>query len=339
MRQQEQELPRKTGPISEEVMQELRKKTFEELSDELFLMGNGKGQEDLMDAYVQLMQEKCPPDDGSFDFDAAMDTVKKRIAGQDSPCSTEYDFLQRLTVEELELLSKAGESNGEAESFLAAVQRETMSREGAEPAPNRVEAARNEKLPKEGPRKAKVFSFRAMRGAAAIVVVTVVLTLGCMVGAQASGLNVFGALAEWTADVFHFVPSFSGSDPVRNALREQDIPEELAPAWVPERFTLENVETLSNDEGNSTAAEYVGADGTLSIEIGKYKNPDPLADWDCQKDSEDAKPFISHERQFYIISNLECTTAIWSDGQSLIINIWGNVSTEEMMDIISSIGG
>ena len=124
-----------------------------------------------------------------------------------------------------------------------------------------------------------------------------------------------------------------------NALREQDIPEELAPAWVPERFTLENVETLSNDEGNSTAAEYVGADGTLSIEIGKYKNPDPLADWDCQKDSEDAKPFISHERQFYIISNLECTTAIWSDGQSLIINIWGNVSTEEMMDIISSIGG
>ena len=139
MRQQEQELPRKTGPISEEVMQELRKKTFEELSDELFLMGNGKGQEDLMDAYVQLMQEKCPPDDGSFDFDAAMDTVKKRIAGQDSPCSTEYDFLQRLTVEELELLSKAGESNGEAESFLAAVQRETMSREGAEPAPNRVD--------------------------------------------------------------------------------------------------------------------------------------------------------------------------------------------------------
>ena len=87
MRQQREKMPDQAGHISQKVIQELQGKTFEELSDELFLMGDGEGQEDLMDIYVQLMQEKCPPDDGTFDFDTAMDEVRKRIATEIKPCS------------------------------------------------------------------------------------------------------------------------------------------------------------------------------------------------------------------------------------------------------------
>lgn len=75
---------RNKDTVSWETLQRLRKKSFDELSDELFLMGDGEGQEDLMDLYVQVMQEKCPPDDGTFDFDAAWKEVLKMIESQNS---------------------------------------------------------------------------------------------------------------------------------------------------------------------------------------------------------------------------------------------------------------
>lgn len=339
MRQQRQEPPNKAGHVSEAVLHELQKKSFEELSNELFLMGDGKGQEDLMDIYVQLMQEKCPPDDGSFDFDAAMDEVKKEIAEQADSFPSKYTFLQLLSREDLELLSKVRESNDEAESLLLAVQKEAMSRDKIGTVSNKEPPAQPDGSSKKDPRKAKAFSFRALGSIAAIAAITVTLMLGGMVGAQASGLNVFGALAEWTDELFHFVPAELANDPIRNALKEQDIPEDLAPTWVPERFELKNVEPFSNDLGNSVTAEYVCASGVLGIEISKYKDSALLVDWDCQKDSDDVKPFVSHERQFYILWNDGNTTATWSDSQSLIINIWGDISTEEMQDIISTIGG
>lgn len=339
MRQQRQEPPNKTGHVSEAVLHELQKKSFEELSNELFLMGDGKGQEDLMDIYVQLMQEKCPPDDGSFDFDAAMDEVKKEIAEQADSFPSKYTFLQLLSREDLELLSKVRESNDEAESLLLAVQKEAMSRDKIGTVSNIEPPAQPDGASKKDPRKAKAFSFRALGSIAAIAAITVTLMLGGMVGAQASGLNVFGALAEWTEDFFHFVPTGLDNDPVRNALKEQDIPEDLAPTWVPERFTFQRVTPLSADEGNSVIIEYANNDNVLFIEISKYNDPVHLIGWDYQKDSDDATPFLSFGRKFYILLNLECATATWSDSQSLIINIWGDVSTEEMMDIISSIGG
>lgn len=339
MRQQREKQPIKAGHISEEVIQELRKKTFDELSDELFLMGDGEGQDDLMDVYVQLMQEKCPPDDGSFDFKAAMDEVKKRIAKETDSLSSKYDFLQTLTTENLELLLKVGDSYYEVESLLDAVRKEAMRREKNEPVSNKVQSIPSDGTQKKSSHKRKVLSLRTLGGIAALVVLSAVLTVGCMVGAQASGLNVFGALAEWTDDFFHYVPSQSANDPVRIALIDQGIPGELAPTGIPKWLEIKNIETLSSDEGNSATIEYVGTNSSLTIEISKYNDPIYLAGWDCQKDSGDAKPFVSHERQFYILWNDGQTAATWSDDQSLLINIWGNISTEEMMEIVSSIGG
>ncbi|MBO5035015.1 MAG: hypothetical protein J6C43_05345 [Oscillospiraceae bacterium] len=189
------------------------------------------------------------------------------------------------------------------------------------------------------PRRARRSAFRRLWPIAATVLITVALTVGCMVGVQATGLNVFGALAEWTDEFFHFVPVPSDRDRIKNALKEQGIPEELAPAWVPEGFELEKIESLTHDGGSSITIEYVGTEGSLVIDINKYNNPIYLIDWDYQKDSPGADPFVSHERQFYILSNEGDTTATWSDGQALLINLWGNVSAKEMMYIISSIGG
>lgn len=292
------------------------------------------------------------------------------MTAQNGSSGHKFKFLEQLSVEDLESLLCLSSDAEETEAFLDAVAEVIAEREKEHPTgrlPN-VDDAWNEfqtlyqnhssehmtpdddqeeddpiPAPRKSvsrlPRRARCSAFRRLWTVAATVLITVALTVGCMVGVQASGLNVFGALAEWTDEFFHFAPAPSDKDRVKNALKEQGIPEELAPAWVPERFDLEKVRPFSNDEGYSVTIEYVSVDRFLTVEIKKYNDPTYLTSWDHQKDSVDAEPFVSHERRFYILSNEGDTTATWSDGQALLINIWGNASAEEMMDIISSIGG
>lgn len=278
-----------------------------------------------------------------------------------------YKFLEQLAMEDLEYLLCLSSDSEEMEEFIDAITDIIVAREREHPTgrlPNvddawneflqtyntpekraeiemlEEELASNPAVPsiEKRPSRRRT-TFRHIWHIAAAAVLAVVLTLGSMIGAQAAGVNVFGALAEWTDEFFHYIRPHSNGDLIRNALRDQDIPEELAPAWIPERYALKNVETPSNDEGNYATAEYVSTGDGLFIEISKYNDPVYLIGWDYQKDSDNAEAFISHGRKFYVLSNLDCTTATWSDGESLIINIWGDLSIEEMMDIISSIGG
>lgn len=299
------------------------------------------------------------------------------MIAQNGSSGHKFKFLEQLSVEDLECLLCLSSDAEETEAFLDAVAEVIAEKEKEHPTGRlpSVDDAWNEfqtlyqnhssehmppdddkeddqedqededpiPAPRESasrqPRRVRRSPFRRLWPIVATVLITVALTVGCMVGVQATGLNVFGALAEWTDEFFHFAPAPSDRDRIRNALKEQGIPEELAPAWVPERFELEKVEPRVYDGGNSINAEYVDADGSLHIQITKYDDSTHLINWDYQKDSPDAEPFVSHKRQFYIISNEGDTTATWSDSQALLINLWGNVSAEEMMDIISSIGG
>lgn len=55
------------------------------------------------------------------------------------------------------------------------------------------------------------------------VAAVVAVTFSSMVAAQAFGFDIFGALARWTAETFHFVPEtpVSASNPESEALRER----------------------------------------------------------------------------------------------------------------------
>lgn len=299
------------------------------------------------------------------------------MIAQNGSSGHKFKFLEQLSVEDLECLLCLSSDAEETEAFLDAVAEVIAEREKEHPTGRlpSVDDAWNEfqtlyqnhssehmppdddkeddqedqededpiSAPRESvsrlPRRVRRSAFRRLWPIAATVLITVALTVGCMVGVQATGLNVFGALAEWTDEFFHFVPAPSDRDRIKNALKEQGIPEELAPDWVPEGFELEKIEPLTYDGGKSITIEYVGADGSLVIEISKYSDSIHLTNWDYEKDSIDAEPFVSHERQFYILSNDGDTTATWSDGQSLLINIWSNISAKEMKYIIGSIGG
>lgn len=73
MDENKQARPGEKFRVSEALKAELRERTYEELCDELFLLHpENVAEEALVEAYIEIMEEKCPPDDSGFDYDGAL---------------------------------------------------------------------------------------------------------------------------------------------------------------------------------------------------------------------------------------------------------------------------
>lgn len=182
--------------------------------------------------------------------------------------------------------------------------------------------------------------WRTLRIAAA----TVALLFALMVGAQASGLNVFGALAQWTSEVFHFG---SGQSEIQsenyqaflNALVENKIATKLAPTWLPSGFVASEPIVKNDDESISILISFSNAEGDIfHIDIDRYTSQIELVNGSFEKDPTFVESYLSRGKTFYIFSNIDSITATWAE-DSIIETIWGNLSENDMKAIIDSIGG
>lgn len=175
---------------------------------------------------------------------------------------------------------------------------------------------------------------------------TVALLFALMIGAQAAGMNIFGNLAQWTDELFFFLPS--DKDAARNAeyqamfqeaLEEAGMPGELAPAWYPKGFTAEKPEIWNDDMGISIEARFKNEDGEVFVvSADKYNETVDFAPDPFEKDSGSVEIYTSNERTFYMMSNLNTITATWGDG-SLVETIRGELSADEVKKMIDSMGG
>ena len=95
------------------------------------------------------------------------------------------------------------------------------------------------------------------------IAATVIFMFAMLIGAQAAGIDVFGAIGRWTDETFHFV-SFPHSIPqdqettapnlenvetcnvIKGALKDCEIPEELAPTWYPVGIEASDPKILSD---------------------------------------------------------------------------------------------
>lgn len=168
------------------------------------------------------------------------------------------------------------------------------------------------------------------------------------VSAQAFGFDLFGALARWTAEIFHIgsdeVPhaaitlrplaegESANYDSLQEAAEAFGITEPVVPTWVPERFELMNV-TAANREGKIfICAEYVHEDEFLQIRYNEI-----VANSNIVEKEHGAVNLHSYGNiQHYLISDLDRTKAVWQNG-SLECCIAGNTSEQEMMDMIDSV--
>ncbi len=174
-----------------------------------------------------------------------------------------------------------------------------------------------------------------------IAAAAVALTLALMMGVQASGLNVFGTLAQWTDNILHFglgKPS-DNYDLFLEELGKNGIPKELAPSWYPTDFVASEPLIETNDSSVFAKISFTNTEGeSFCIGIDRYGSPKEIEQIAFEKDHTSAEPYLSHGKTFYIFSNTDFTTATWVN-EALSESIWGNLSVEDVKAMIDSIGG
>lgn len=175
----------------------------------------------------------------------------------------------------------------------------------------------------------------------ALVAAVIGLFTALLVAAQAAGLDVFGSMARWTDETFHFVvaPAKDETAELRAALREQGIPEEYAPTWVPEGFHGEEPVVFLAEDIIQISTRFSNEKEKFQISITQVPRKDLLTATDYEKDSSDVILYSNNYQVFYIFSNLEQQLATWSDGKEFSIEICGQLSVKDIKSIIDSIGG
>lgn len=189
-----------------------------------------------------------------------------------------------------------------------------------------------------------------------IVALVAVAALFIALCAQAAGFNILGAFGKWTGEIFGFSSS-DGSDNISTDFRAKDdnseiyfelkaalercgITEDLVPTWYPEGFEAESPEVKKSKLNDVISCYFSGEnDSHFIIKITRYNDPSKIEVPFFEKDGSTFKEYVSGDRLFYILSNLDSTTAIWSDGEIYTIHILGDISTDEIKAIIDSIGG
>jgi hypothetical protein len=276
-----------------------------------------------------------------------------------------YAYLDQLSTRQLEelLLADAEDTSGQDTSevilHILEVLQERDDGLAAEPVDvdraweefltcyNTPEGEGRSLYPSEEPTKAVPSvkkRFPALWRTARIAAATVALLFALMVGVQASGLDVFGVLAQWTSERLHFgkgqsIIQSENYQMFLNTLVENDIAKEIAPTWLPSGFIASEPVVESNDAMVSVKILFSSASGDdFSIRIARYASEAELLQGAFEITNNTVDPYISNNRKFYIFSNTDFVTASWADGV-LSESVWGNISLSDVKKIVDSIGG
>lgn len=169
------------------------------------------------------------------------------------------------------------------------------------------------------------------------------------VTAQAFGLDIFGAIARWSSEIFHLSSSSTPYATIRtNPLDEGEeayydtleeaveafgITEPIAPKWIPERFGLIRVTAINKASGVFICADYESNDGNLQI---RYREKSEFNFSSLEQEGSDVEAYSSGELKHYLLSDMDRQKVFWQNGE-LECRVSGNVSRKEMKDIVDSI--
>jgi len=197
--------------------------------------------------------------------------------------------------------------------------------------PERMEhadLAQTKQHPLEVPPK-RVIPLRRVWRTALVAAAAIVCMFAVMVTAQAAGVDVFGAMARWTEDIFSFgqIPSDSqvsdnldgeadGQEfsSLQEALDAYGMTEVHEPSWLPEGYALDGVDVLAVDDPflQSFSASYTDGAGFVGIGIVSY---DGTPATQVQKVGGPVKSVEKNGIMFYHIENSVGRTIAWYSAQ------------------------
>ena len=186
-------------------------------------------------------------------------------------------------------------------------------------------------------------------------VVAILVVLGSMVTAQALGIDVFGAIARWTNETFHFATSSQNGDTfntdiqnsngyspdgeygsLQEALDACGIDQNVNPQQLPDGFELARVSVRSLPSQVIIEAMYTSNNRIFSLAIFRYNSPEVIGQTIFEKDSKDMILYDKNGITYYIMTNNQQLTAVWMPQELLTCTITEDLSIEEVEYLIDS---
>ncbi len=264
------------------------------------------------------------------------------MANMQTHSTGRYAFLRALTTEQLEQLLKAdysaSMSEDAAEEFIDAVTEVMLEKEKEEPSgrladvdkawadfqtyynvpdrdgqllypdPASPDPAPSPKAPTRRPK-------RVLRPVV-LIAAAIGVFMSLLVVAQAAGLDVFGAMARWTDETFHFAPAGEDQEtrPIRILLEEQNIPAAYAPTWIPAGFVSGEPRVFGTEWMTTVSARYSNGKDTFVYSVTHHLSKSTIKASNYEKEYGDATAYSNGKTVFYIFENTDSATAVWTDG-------------------------
>jgi len=202
----------------------------------------------------------------------------------------------------------------------------------------------------------RVIRFKQVRRTILVAAAAVACMFTVMVTAQAAGVDVFGAMARWTKDVFSFgqiPPDSVVSENLREEMGENEasaqekkfsslqealdvygVAEVHEPAWLPEGYTLEALDVTCLDDLflQTFVASYSDGKGRVSINILSYEG-EPATQ--IEK-ADNPVEFVEKDGTiFYLIHNTASRIVAWCDDRYEYY-VSGKMSKEALWEVAVS---
>ena len=160
---------------------------------------------------------------------------------------------------------------------------------------------------------------------------------------QAAGVDVFGAVARWTEETFHF--NVSGADgstawfaDYQEELDAAGLSKEYLPTWVPEGYEVTDLQIQEINKSKDIYILYSGENGTaFDLLISIYNEAEAMEQHIFEKDDTPVQTIQVGIKTVYLFENLGVQNAVCQD-QNVIYSLLGDLSQNLIEDIFASIG-
>ncbi len=172
------------------------------------------------------------------------------------------------------------------------------------------------------------------------------MLLAGMISVQALGIDVFGSIARWTEDTFHFSAPAQTDDAqaapdreyanLQEALNSYDIPVPVVPNWYPPGFERTEIKVFPTSDSVKVQAVYENGEKGFIITIRRFETSEDVQSGTFEKDNSSVAPYEIDGITHYILSNYDQRSAIWTN-QNIMCSISGNLTEDELKQMINSI--
>lgn len=183
----------------------------------------------------------------------------------------------------------------------------------------------------------KAFRYRRLLARTAIIAATLFALIFTM---QATGFDVFGAIARWTSEQFYFVKDeVKVPDPkstyasLQDALDDCDVTEKLAPTEFPEGSELSSVRIREEKDGVLISAKYTMGESVFFIAL---RRTDGVPYMETEINDPGVEIYEASGVEHHLLADVRQQKATWYNG-GWECRISGDLSREDMLMMIDSI--